>query len=77
MSTGRAIGTFPSRLQDLPRWLEGTEGFSALDGAEQDGLKALVRQHATEANSSLAQAMLADWESRAKAFVRLTPKPQV
>src|SRR5436190_11347376 len=42
MSTGAAIRTFPSRLQDLPSWLEGTEGFSALLQALQKGEAATV-----------------------------------
>jgi transcription-repair coupling factor (superfamily II helicase) len=42
MSSGSATRALPSRLQDLPRWLEGTEGFSALLQALQDGQAATV-----------------------------------
>ena len=34
--------TLPSRLSDLPRWLEGTEGFSALLQALHAGQAATV-----------------------------------
>jgi glutamate synthase (ferredoxin) len=43
----------------------------------QATLKALLESHAESAASSLAKQMLGDWEKQAKAFVRLTPKPQV
>jgi glutamate synthase (ferredoxin) len=53
------------------------ERFETLDAADQEVLRELVGRHAGEAASSLAESMLADWENRAKAFVRLSPKPQV
>jgi transcription-repair coupling factor (superfamily II helicase) len=42
MGTGSATTALPSRLQELPRWLEGTEGFSALLRALQAGQAATV-----------------------------------
>ena len=42
MSTGSATQSLPSRLQELPRWLEGTQGFSALLDALQQGHAATV-----------------------------------
>jgi transcription-repair coupling factor (superfamily II helicase) len=42
MSEGSATGVLPSRLQELPRWLEGTQGFSALLQALQQGDAATV-----------------------------------
>jgi glutamate synthase (NADPH/NADH) large chain len=53
------------------------EAFETLAPEDQETLRSLVGRHAEEANSSLAQGMLVDWENRAKAFVRLAPKPQV
>ena len=53
------------------------EPFASLPEESKDALKGLLLRHAEEASSSLAQAMLADWETRAQAFVRLTPKLQV
>ena len=53
------------------------EAFAETDEAAQLALHALITQQAEEANSSLAQAMLADWANRSAAFVRLSPKPQV
>jgi glutamate synthase (NADPH/NADH) large chain len=52
------------------------EQFGMLDADGQASLRALLERHAEAANSSLAKAMLVDWENRAKAFVRLSPKPQ-
>ncbi len=53
------------------------EPFGSLAPEDQEPLRLLVGRHADEAASSLAQAMLADWEQRSKGFVRLSPKPQV
>jgi len=36
----------------------------------------LIEEHVKESGSGLGQAMLADWNNRAAAFVRLTPRPQ-
>ncbi|HEX7158476.1 MAG TPA: glutamate synthase large subunit, partial [Edaphobacter sp.] len=52
------------------------ERFSDIDAESQAALKALVETHAARSESSLAKAMLADWTTKAKAFVRFTPKPQ-
>ena len=53
------------------------EAFATLTPEEQEPLRWLVARHAEEASSSLAAGMLADWQKRAKGFVRLAPKPQV
>src|SRR6516225_7500382 len=42
MCEGSATGVLPSRLQELPRWLEGTQGFCALLQALQQGDAATV-----------------------------------
>ncbi|MSQ93152.1 MAG: transcription-repair coupling factor [Gemmataceae bacterium] len=42
MSDAPATGALPGRLQELPRWLEGTEGYSALVRALQSGQAATV-----------------------------------
>src|SRR5436309_3358877 len=42
MSAGAAVRTLPGRLQDLPRWLEGTEGFAALLDALRQGQSGTV-----------------------------------
>ena len=42
MSIGSATTALPTRLQDLPRWLEGTEGFSALLQALQQAQSGTV-----------------------------------
>jgi glutamate synthase (ferredoxin) len=69
-------GSFVSEQRYHPEFVTA-EPFATLNPDGQDSLRALVERHAQAANSSLAQAMLADWHSRAQAFVRLTPKPQV
>jgi glutamate synthase (ferredoxin) len=53
------------------------EHFADVDDEGRASLHALISRHAEEAASSLAQAMLADWDNRSKGFVRLNPKPQV
>ncbi len=53
------------------------EPFSSVPAEAQEALRSLLMRHAEEANSTLAQAMLADWQNRSQAFVRLSPKPQV
>ncbi len=53
-----------------------SEGFTTVDAEAQEGLKALLEEHAARSESSLAKSMLADWATKAPAFVRLTPRPQ-
>ncbi len=53
------------------------EEFGTLDDAAQNELLILVQRHADDASSLLAKRMLADWGARSRAFLRLTPKPQV
>ncbi len=69
-------GSFVGEQRYHPEFVTA-EPFRELKPEEQEMLRALIQRHAEEANSSLAQSMLADWENRAKAFLRLTPKPQV
>jgi glutamate synthase (ferredoxin) len=68
-------GSFVGERRFHPEFVT-PQPFEALDFESQERLRELIGRHAAEANSSLAQAMLADWETRAKAFVRLSPKPQ-
>ena len=53
------------------------EPFAAVPEEDRDSLRALVARQAEAAASSLAVAMLADWEMHAARFLRLSPKPQV
>jgi glutamate synthase (NADPH/NADH) large chain len=69
-------GSFVAEQRFHPDFVTA-ERFDDLTAEEQEPLRALVARHAEEASSSLAQGMLADWVNRAKAFVRLSPKPQV
>jgi glutamate synthase (NADPH/NADH) large chain len=69
-------GSFVREQRYHPEFVTA-EPFETLTAEDRQMLRALVARHAEEANSSLAQGMLADWENRAKPFVRLTPKPQV
>jgi glutamate synthase (NADPH/NADH) large chain len=69
-------GSFVAEQRFHPDFVTA-ERFDDLTAEEQEPLRALVARHAEEASSSLAQGMLADWANRAKAFVRLSPKPQV
>ena len=68
-------GTFLSERRYHPDFVT-PETFETLPQDSRDDLKALISLHAKEANSSLAEAMLADWDNKAKPFLRLTPKPQ-
>ena len=69
-------GTFLSESRFHPDFVT-PEPFDTLPQDSRDELKSLLTRHAAEAESTLAQSMLADWENRARAFIRLTPKPQV
>ncbi len=53
------------------------EPFTTLDEAAQRDLRSLLERHVLETKSSLAAAMLADWDTHSRAFLRLTPKPQI
>ena len=68
-------GSFTAKGKFHPDFVV-VERFAELEEQPRQDLKALVERHAEEANSSLAQAMLADWEMRSRAFLRLTPRPQ-
>ena len=52
-----STGTMPDRLQDLPRWLEGTQGFSALLDALRQGNAATV-DGSWNSSASLVAAIL-------------------
>jgi glutamate synthase (NADPH/NADH) large chain len=69
-------GSFVGEQRFHPEFVT-VEAFETLPAEDQERLRSLVARHAEEANSSLAAGMLVDWENRAKAFVRLAPKPQV
>jgi glutamate synthase (ferredoxin) len=67
--------TFVSNKRYHPEFLVA-EGFTVVDSEAQVALRGLVEMHAEESGSELAKAMLVDWPNSARAFVRLTPKPQ-
>ena len=69
-------GTFLGEPRYHPEFVTA-ERFEELGEADRTGLRELVSRHAEEAASSLAGAMLSDWETRARGFVKLTPRPQV
>ena len=69
-------GTFMERSRFHPEFIDPSSFVDA--GAEaQEQLRKLIVKHAEHSESSLAMSMLADWPAKAKAFVRLSPKPQV
>jgi glutamate synthase (NADPH/NADH) large chain len=70
-----ADGSFIRNRRYHAEFLEATP-FSAVDINAQNALKSLVEAHAARSASTLSQHMLADWETRAKPFVYLTPRPQ-
>ena len=57
MSSGSATSVLPGRLQDLPRWLEGTQGYSALLAALQRGEAATVDGSWNSSASLVAAAL--------------------
>ena len=69
-------GSFVSEQRFHPDFVEA-EGYELCDGEAQDALREVIAHHAETAASGLAAAMLGDWESVSREFVRLTPKPQV
>ncbi len=71
-----ADGSFVQGMRYHPDFVE-PEPFSVADAESQEALRSLIAVHAEKAASSLAQSMLADWETKSAAFVRLSPKPQV
>jgi len=70
-----ADGSFLKGLRYHPEFLEA-EAFSAAPVEAREALRELLAVHAERSSSSLAQRMLAGWETQAQAFVRLTPKAQ-
>ena len=69
-------GSFVRERRFHPDFVDA-EPYAQGDEDARAALRALVSVHAEQASSSLAKAMLADWDARATAFVRLNPKPQV
>ena len=53
------------------------EAFGECDAEAQEGLRGLLEEHVARSLSSKGKAILAGWPGTARAFVRLTPKPQV
>ena len=53
------------------------DAFATLPEEDRASLRALITLHAEQAASSLAASMLAEWETHAARFLRLSPKPQV
>src|SRR5438046_1695897 len=68
-----AARTLPSRLPDLPRWLEGTEGFSALLAALKLGNAATV-DGSWNSSASLVAATLGQHVPRALLIVLAHPR---
>jgi len=52
------------------------ESWHELDGASRQAIRELVELHAAKTNSQRAHWLLQEWETEARRFVRLTPKPQ-
>jgi glutamate synthase (NADPH/NADH) large chain len=52
------------------------ERFWNLTLEEQDGLRALLTEHAQKSLSSLAKTLLANWPASVQRFLKLTPKAQ-
>jgi len=52
------------------------DSFDQLDGEAQADIRELVSLHAEKTASTRALWLLANWESEARKFVRLIPKPQ-
>ncbi len=69
-------GSFVRERRFHPDFVEA-EPYAQVGEEAREMLHSLVARQAEEANSSLAQSMLASWDARATAFVRLNPKPQV
>jgi glutamate synthase (NADPH/NADH) large chain len=71
-----ADGSFVSKTRFHAEFID-PQAFSLVDAESRENLKALIEEHTALSDSGLAKAMLADWENSSKAFVRLSPKPQV
>jgi glutamate synthase (ferredoxin) len=69
-------GSFVREGRFHPDFVE-VEHFADVGDEGREGLRTLISWHAEKAVSSLALAMLADWDIRANSFVRLNPRPQV
>ncbi len=69
-------GTFVGQTRFHPEFVT-PEPFAEVEEDGRAGLRALIGRHAAEASSTLANAILRDWDQSAEKFVRLVPKPQV
>ena len=69
-------GTFVSEPRYHPEFVTPV-AFADVDAAGQASLLDLVSRQAAEAGSSLATAMLANWDKYSAGFVQLNPRPQV
>jgi glutamate synthase (NADPH/NADH) large chain len=70
-----ADGSFVSEKRYHPEFITA-ESFNDLGAEEQRALRKLIETHVERSGSGLGKAMLADWSTRAEAFVRLTPVQQ-
>ncbi len=52
------------------------ERWSGLDPTARQSIRELVELHASKTASHRAHWLLANWETEAQKFVRMTPKPQ-
>ncbi|MDQ2833866.1 MAG: glutamate synthase-related protein [Acidobacteriota bacterium] len=71
-----ADGTFVSGGRYHPEFI-AAEAFGSVDAEAQEQLRSFVEEHVQRSDSGLGKTMLADWATRARAFVRLSPVPQV
>ncbi len=68
-------GHFISDARFHPDFID-PQAFDAVEPEAQESLRALIEEHVSVSDSSLAKWMLADWATESKAFVRLNLKPQ-
>jgi len=69
-------GSFMSDSKFHPEFID-PQPFSLIEEESKESLKALIEEHVALSDSGLAKAMLDDWANSSKAFIRLSPKPQV
>lgn len=66
---------FVSRMHYHPDFLVPQE-FAELDPEEQEQLRQLILLHADKTASTRARWLLSEWQTEARRFIRLTPRPQ-
>ncbi len=69
-------GMFTQRQRFHAEFIDPTV-FDEAGVEAQERLRALIERHAEQSGSSKAKALLEDWPAGAKAFVMLSPKPQI